>query len=296
MNSEQRSGVVAQNGAEAGPSIEFDSDKKQTEREELYLDSTLVLVGCGKAKRDPENEADLHVASVGRDEKMSTLPGADSGPAWRARDLYTSNYFGVKSELADVVTSWARGYDADPWAVLSAEHGVVPCNRNLKHYDTTIDDLGDDPSNPEHRVPNRFSRRRPDGVEIVTEMDLWATNVAASLCRWVASFRDEKAKPWESDANEILILAGQDYIEPLRERSVFEFGISRMSGNPNEGYTFPLEPRYLFEELSAGGIGEQMGWMSGVIEQLEPLVNDNAETDQQQLMTDGGTTPRDGIK
>lgn len=288
-------GVAVSTGADAGPTIEFESDREQTEREEIFLDKTLVLVGCGKTKRDPKDPADLHVASIGPDEPMSSLPGADSGPAWPARDLYTANYFRTKAEFAEIVTAWAKGYDVDPWAVLSAEHGVVPCGRNLKYYDTKIDDLGDDPTDSEDRVPNPYGRRRPDGQPIVTEMDRWAASVAAGLCRWVAGFRGRRAAPWENDANEILILAGQDYIEPLRERGVFEYGIARMTGDPNEGYTFPLKPRYLFEEIPAGGNGEQMGWMSGVIEQLEPLVNEQAETEQQTLVTDGGERPGDGV-
>jgi hypothetical protein len=273
-------------GSDPGPSLDFEADREDTERRDLYLDGSLVLVGCGKDKRDPEDESDLHVASVGPNEPMTSLPGADTGPAWEARDLYTSSYFGVKANLADLVTTWAQGYDADPWAVLSAEHAVVPCTRNLKYYDTSIDDIGDDPNEPDDRVKNSYGRRRPDGQEIVTEMDAWSADVASSLCRWVASFRERRAEPWENDAQELIVLAGQDYIQPLRDRGVFEYGISRMAGNPNEGYTFPLKPRYLFEEIPAGGNGDQMGWMSSAIEELEPLVTGEPETEQVAL--DGG--------
>lgn len=277
---------------EAGPRIGFDPDQQDTDEREIYLDGTLVLVGCGKEKRHPEDPTDLHLASTAPGEPISDLPTADTGPAWRAEDLYTSTYFGVKRDLAEVVTSWARGYDAGSWGVLSAEHGVVPHWQELKPYDTSIDNLGDDPTNPEHRVQNNLGRRRPDGQEIVTEMDAWATKVAAGLCKWVAGFRERRAEPWENDANELLVLAGQDYIKPLRERGVFEYGIARQSGNPNEGYTFPLETRFLFKEIPAGGNGEQMGWMSGVIEQLEPLVNEQPETEQATFaQTDGGETP-----
>jgi len=150
-----------------------------------------------------------------------------------------------------------------------------------------IDDLGDDPENPDHRVDNPFGRRRPDGTPIVTEMDRWATAVATSLCRWVAGFRQRRAKPWENDANQLLVLAGRDYVEPLRERGVFEYGIARMGNDPNSGVKFPLETRFLFEEIPAGGNGEQMGWMSDAIERLEPVVSDAAESDQSTL-ADGG--------
>lgn len=271
---------------EVGPRIGFEADEQDTDQKEIYLDGTLVLVGCGKAKRSPDDPNDLHLASTGPEEQMGKLPQSDTGPAWRAEDLYTSTYFGVKRDFAEVVTNWAQSYDAGPWGVLSAEHAVVPHWQELKPYDTSIDDIGDDPTNPDHHVSNSLGRRRPDGREIVTEMDQWAAAVAASLCKWVAGFRGRRADPWENDANELLVLAGQDYIEPLRERGVFEYGIARQTGNPNEGYTFPLQTRFLYEEIPAGGNGEQMGWMSSVIEKLEPLINDRPETEQSTLLTE----------
>lgn len=257
-------------GPEGGPGIEIGSDRRETDDDEtVYLDGTLVLVGCGKTKRDPEDPTDLHVASVPPGESIRGGHNGPTGPAWRAEDLYTSTYFGVKREFAETVTQWTQSRDAAGWAVLSAEHGVVPHWKNLTPYDTSIDDLGDDPMNPDHRVRNSYRRRRPDGQEIVTEVDQWATTVAYSLCKWVASFRDLGADPWENDADTLLVLAGQDYLQPLRERGVFEYGIARMAGNPNEGYTFPLRTRYLFEEISAGGNGEQMGWLSNAIDTLD---------------------------
>jgi hypothetical protein len=111
-------------------------------------------------------------------------------------------------------------------------------------------------------------------------MDLWATNVAYSLCSWVSAFREQGAKPWEHPANELLVLAGQDYVEPLRERGVFEYGIARMTADPNEGFTFPLDVRYLFEEIDAGGIGEQMGWLSEAVERFDDA---RGEAEQQDL-------------
>jgi hypothetical protein len=275
--------IEVSTGPDAGPTVGFESDRKETDREEIHLDGSLVMVGCGKQKRDPTDPTDLHVASVAPDEPMSSLPNAETGPAWRAEDLYTSTYFGVKRELAEIATAWARDYEAGAWSVLSAEHGVVPHWKNLKPYDTSIDDLGDDPTNPDHRVNGSTQRRRPDGEPIVTEMDNWATKVATTYAKWLAGFRDDGAKPWENDATEVIVLAGKDYIEPLRERGVFEYGISRVVGNPNEGYKPPVEPRYLFEEIPAGGNGEQMAWMSDVIERLEPLVNDQPNTEQATL-------------
>lgn len=271
---------------DAGPTLDFEPDFEDTDRRHVYLDGTLVLVGCGKAKRDPTDPTDLHVAEYGPDEPIRK--SGPTGPAWRAEDLYTSPYFGAKREFAELLTRWARPYDSGEWAILSAEHGVVQNWEPLTYYDTSINDLGDDPTNPDHRVENSFGRRRPDGQEIVTEMDAWAARVATTLCKWVSRFRPKGANPWENDANELLVLAGQDYIEPLRERGVFEYGIARMTGNPNGGYTFPLAVRYLFEEIPAGGNGEQMGWLSTAIGRIEDAVGEDAPTTQRDLGAYGG--------
>lgn len=277
--SKRDTAAIQPDGHADAPSLQLPKTR-DTDRDSIYLDGTLVLVGCGKAKRDPDNAVDLHAANVGPGEPMTDLPGAETGPAWRAEDLYTSTYFGVKREFAEVVTQWAAARDGTPWTILSAEHGIVPHWKPLTPYDTSIKDLGDDPTNPAHRVNNSWRRRRPDGAEIVTEMDQWAATVAYGIGKWIAQFRPRRAKPWENDANTLLVLAGQGCIEPLRERGVFEYGIARMSGNPNRGYTLPVRTRYLFEEIDADGIGEQMGWLSDVIDRLQPLVNDRAATEQ----------------
>lgn len=268
------------------PSIEIDPELRDTDRPGIYLDGTLVLVGCGKAKRDPTDPTDVHLASTGPEEPMGPGWMDETGPAWRAEDLYTSSYFASKRSFAERVTAWTHGYDATPWAVLSAEHAVVPNWQELTPYDTTISDLGDDPTNPEHRATHPF--RRPDGGEAVTQLDKWAANVALTLSKWVAGYREMGAKPWENDANSLLVLAGQDYIEPLRERGVFEYGNARMTGNPNEGFTFPLDVRFLFEEIPAGGMFEQMAWLSDA---LDRLPDQPAETEQHDLGKWNGSTP-----
>lgn len=263
-----------------------EADPTITSLEDAHLDSTLVLVGCGASKRDPEDPTDRHLASVPEGEDV---PGYGSGPAWPAEDLYTSTYFAVKREFAEVVTAWANNRDATPWAVLSAEHGILPHWQNVPRYDTTIEDLDDDPENPDHHVDSSIIRRRPDGREIVTEMDAWATNVAYGLARWLSGYRERGDEALTSRVNSLLVLAGQDYIEPLRERGVFKYGISRMAGDPNENLAqLDADVRFLFEEIDAEGIGEQMGWLSDTVDTLEPLVNDAEETEQDTLVTDGG--------
>lgn len=67
---------------------------------------------------------------------------------------------------------------------------------------------------------------------------------------------------WENNVNTLLVLAGQKYVEPLKERGVFEYGIARMTGDPNQGFKLPLETRFLFEEIENSGMFDQMSWMS----------------------------------
>ena len=166
-----------------------------------------VIVGCGAAKRD-----------------------GSYGQTYPAKDLYTSTYFKKKREYAEV-----RG---DHWMILSAEHGLVPPNAELRPYETSIDDLGED------------------------DLDQLAHEVGMDLIDWVA---------WEQgngvEVDEIVVLAGKKYIEPLRERETFHAGIEPT-------VVFPLQQNDL------GGIGEQMSWLKSRVEAQE--------SEQTKLVTDGG--------
>jgi hypothetical protein len=73
---------------------------------------TLVIVGCGSAKRD------------------------NRGRRVPARDLYTSTYFEKKRDYAESV--------GDEWMILSAKHGLIAPESKFSTYDTSIDDLGGD--------------------------------------------------------------------------------------------------------------------------------------------------------
>lgn len=269
---------------DVGPKIGFEADQKDTERKEIYLDGTLVLVGCGKDKRDPEDPTDLHVAAVGPEEEFRS----GTGPAWEAQNLYTHWYFQAKADFADLLSAWSSDIEGSPpgWTILSAEHGILFPWEKVRHYDTTIEDLGGDEMNPDHHVRNTYLRRRPDGREIVTERDLWAANVAYGLARWQAMFRDQPG-PWAAKrANTLLVLAGQKYIEPLRKRGVFEYGISKMVSG-RDGPLLPVEhTRYLFEEIDAGGNGEQGSWLHEAADQIEEHRSPD-RGEQQILVTDG---------
>lgn len=67
--------------------------------------AVLAIIGCGDAKVDESA---------------------------KARNLYSSNYFGLKEEYGD--------HFADDIAILSAEHGIVDGDEVLEPYDTHISD------------------------------------------------------------------------------------------------------------------------------------------------------------
>ncbi len=272
-------------GSDAGPQLSITTEHEDTDRPAIYTDGTLVLVGCGKAKRDPTDPVDRH-AAADHIERMSGQHLRDGGWYWRAEDLYTSTYFQAKRAFAETVTRWQSGDpDTTPWAILSAEHALLFPWETVQPYDTTIADLGDDPLDPADRV-TALGQRRPDGQEVVTEMDQWATLVAAGLSRWLAMHREAGGLPYTTDATTLLVLAGQEYIKPLRERGVFQYGAARTTGDPNDYRELDVGVRYLFEEIHADGIGEQMAWLSDAISAFDEV----QERGEQQTLAapDGG--------
>lgn len=80
---------------------------------------TLVIVGCGSAKRPSALE-----------------PGTLTPKTWPAKELYTSTYFKKKREFAETV--------GNLWVILSAEHGLLHPEEAVEPYNTSIDDLDSD--------------------------------------------------------------------------------------------------------------------------------------------------------
>ncbi|WP_144900870.1 DUF6884 domain-containing protein [Halobellus captivus] len=151
-----------------------------------------------------------------------------------ASDLYTSTYFAKKREYAETI--------GDAWLVLSAEHGLIAPDRVIDPYETNIDDLDED------------------------ELDVLAHEVGMSLIDWIANEIGKGV-----DVEEIVVLAGRRYIDPLHEREAFSAGI-------DPTVTFPLQTNDL------GGIGEQMGWLSERV--------DVERAEHSRLVTDGGRTSK----
>lgn len=284
--------VSPQQGASTAPTTADGDRTRLSDLSDIYEQGTFVLIGCGAAKRDPTDPADLRQATIGPDEEGTFRGGSfgETGPAWRAEDLYTSTYFRVKREFAETVTQWLpRPYDnGAPWAILSAEHHILQPFEPVAPYNTTIDDLADPnpPFDEAYDPPGmtRMTERRPDGEPLLTELDAWATRVALELDRWLFSAgtdvtddpddyfvtaRDGQRLWKDVPCRSLLVLAGRDYVAPLRERDVFERGYFRSPAHPTD-YVGPDRPEvtFLFDEIDADGIGEQMARLSDAVERL----------------------------
>ena len=134
----------------------------------------------------------------------------------KAKDLYTSTYFRKKREYAETV--------GDAWLILSAQHGLLHPNQEVDPYDTTIGDLTD------------------------SQLDELAHSVGMTLIDYIATLFGRS-----SEQNQIIVLAGRSYINPLKEREAFSAGIG-------ETFVYPLQQNNL------GGIGEQMAWLGDRID------------------------------
>lgn len=114
-----------------------------------------ILIGCGAAKRrrwewPADVESALHDArgdvvwrTIGDDgrrrytDRFAECVGRGY-PRFRAQNLYTANYFGLKAEYAATFAS------PHSWGILSAEHGFLGPGEPVAPYETHIDDVNPD--------------------------------------------------------------------------------------------------------------------------------------------------------
>ena len=169
---------------------------------------TFVLVGCGAAKADEPREA---------------------------RNLYTSNYFALKRQLAEALTAWAGEQQSSAWAILSAEHGIIPPTLEIEPYDTTAGDLDGD------------------------DLDRWARRVKSGLTSWLNWPFQTEGDPRESPCGRLVVLAGESYVAPLEAGDAFRGNVGGGLGRSRPG--LPCQPEFPFREHDFGGIGEQMAWL-----------------------------------
>lgn len=198
-----------------------------------------MLVGCGQQKRQTD------------------------GPV-PAEDLYTSSYFTCKRRYAE-----ARSYtgtdapDGTPsWMILSAKYDILYPSLKVEPYDRTIEDLAADPApvSPEAYQHTRYPWDEP---LYETRLDFWSRRVHFGLASWLgfkSGFPEE-----DPHCDELIVLAGDRYVEPLLQYEVFE--------------PFPWDVTLPFQELSFDGIGEQMAWLAEEADRYEDEALGQTELD-----------------
>lgn len=117
------------------------------------------------------------------------------------------------------------------WWILSAEHAALSPDKVVEPYDTVIDDV------------------KPSS---------WARSVYLAL-------RGGDGK-WVSDDVDLIVLAGQDYIDPIRENVLAPL---------DESTTLGVTVRYPFSDTS--GIGDQLAVLNDLIEDPASHQNDDSE-------------------
>jgi len=196
-----------------------------------------VLVGCGAAKASETVEA---------------------------RDLYKSSYFAVKRQYAEATVQWAGTTDrrANSWGILSAEHAVLMPRLEVDPYDTTIDDLRGEP------ITGEPTYELPSGDPVETELDRWAMRVHSSLSSWLR--RPFAADQEESPCRELVVLAGSDYVDALRERDIFSGRPTAIRTGRETHRALPPKAtvRFPFQERDFDGMFDQMEWVSGRVDEL----------------------------
>ncbi|SDX34391.1 hypothetical protein SAMN05443574_13314 [Haloarcula vallismortis] len=197
-----------------------------------------VLIGCGDAKTDQ--------------------PVA-------ARDLYTSSYFVVKRSYAEAAVQWARTADrrANSWVILSAEHGILMPRQTVAPYDTTIEDLRGE------AIEGESHYWLPSGDRVASRLDCWALRVHSALAVWL--HRPYAADQEESPCRELVVLAGSQYVDALRERGIFDGRPTAIRTGRETHTALPPKAsvRFPFQERDFDGMFDQMDWLSDRTEELE---------------------------
>lgn len=145
---------------------------------------------------------------------------------YRTAVLYISNYFKAKREYGERM--------CDYWYVLSAKHGLRHPFVITRPYDVRLTHSG-------------FKGEDEAPFESIAA---WADHVIEQLEEKLTYLENSSG----NDAvDEVVILAGRPYVDPLRE--------------PLD--ELDVEPRYPFDDTS--GLPEQMKWMSNHTDPSKPV-------------------------
>ena len=175
-------------------------------------------------------------------------------------------------------------------------------HQTVAPYDTTIQDLRAEP------VEGESHYRLPSGKRAESRLDRWALRVHSALADWLR--RPYAADQQDSPCRELVVLAGSDYVDTLRECGIFDGMFDQMDwlSDRTEELEATAKPARR-TELSAfdGGFErESATWQashSGVdvegteqagLDAFETVPERFLATRQTSLVTNGGEGGQDG--
>jgi len=175
-------------------------------------------------------------------------------------------------------------------------------HQTVAPYDTTIQDLRAEP------VEGESHYRLPSGKRAESRLDRWALRVHSTLADWLR--RPYAADQQDSPCRELVVLAGSDYVDTLRECGIFDGMFDQMDWLSDrteelEATAKPARRTELsafdggFERESATWQTDHSGVDVEVTEQAELNVFESVPerllaTRQTSLETDGGEGGQDG--
>ncbi|EMA06138.1 hypothetical protein C437_12321 [Haloarcula vallismortis ATCC 29715] len=130
-------------------------------------------------------------------------------------------------------------------------------------YDTTIEDLRGE------AIEGESHYWLPSGDRVASRLDCWALRVHSALAVWL--HRPYAADQEESPCRELVVLAGSQYVDALRERGIFDGRPTAIRTGRETHTALPPKAsvRFPFQERDFDGMFDQMDWLSDRTEELE---------------------------
>ncbi len=202
------------------------------------------------------------------------------------QDLSLSPAFVAKCHYAAAATQWAgeANRQANTWAVLSADHGVVPPRHEIEPVGATVADLRSEPLETDQQY------ELPPGEPVKSRLDRWALSVRTELADWLR--RPYRADQTASPCRELVVVADDDYVAALRERQIFEQRPKSLATDQKQSIkTLPPKAtvRFPFQDQDLTDDRERHEWLIERAETLQSAV----PTQAGELSAFGGGYTRD---
>ncbi len=150
------------------------------------------------------------------------------------------------------------------YTILSAKHDILWPHIEVEPYDTTVEELAEQPApvEPDDYQETRYPWNEP---EYHTRLDFWTRRVHFGRASWLgfkSGFPEE-----DPHCRRLIVLAGDRYVDPLLENDVFE--------------PFPWDTEFPFKSDELGGIGDQMRWLNEEADRYEEYERSRIDAGEQ---------------